>query len=44
MKLPQALFTSDLPDVDLAVRRNIAKMLERPAPEEEETKTAIMKQ
>lgn len=36
-------FSSDLPDVDLAVRRNIAKMLTRPSPDEGATKEMIMK-
>lgn len=38
-----ATFSTDLPEIDLAVRRNIATMLGRDAPDEEATKEMIMK-
>ncbi len=40
----QTTFSSDLPDVDLVVRRNIARMLSRSSPDEESTRDMIMKQ
>jgi DNA helicase-2/ATP-dependent DNA helicase PcrA len=40
----QTLFSVDLPDIDLAVRRNLAKMLDRPAPNEKFTDEMIRKQ
>lgn len=40
----QKLYSSDLPDVDLAVRRNLASMLGRSPPNEAETADMIRKQ
>lgn len=40
----QKLFTPNLPDVDLAVRRNLASMLSRPPPNEAETADMIRRQ
>lgn len=42
--LAQDLFSSDLPEINESVRKNIAGMLERPVPDEAATKDMIFKQ